>query len=105
VYIYEAFVPIHSVVLDESGKPYMSELIMGIEHQQTIYKPLSTSYIAYNKKPEALKMPGSDWLYFKIFCHEQYSNQLLVTIILPFIFARFSQIKPKFLSFSSHYRT
>lgn len=84
-YIQEAFVTDGSIVSDETGKKYMSELILGIEHIGNIYTPLPISYTAYNQKSEALKMPGSEWLYFEIYCHEQFSNELLITLISPFL--------------------
>jgi thiopeptide-type bacteriocin biosynthesis protein len=70
---------------DHIPKRYIQQYIASIYHNQTIYNHLNpvfekvSSFKAVNRK----FLPGSQWIYFKIYCHPFRSSSLLVKHILP----------------------
>lgn len=85
LYIEEAFLPQNSLVKDERGNPYLAEFILSFSHDRTLYKPVSFPSVNTSslKKRDSRKqfIPGSEWLYLKIYCHPNRSNELLSTNI------------------------
>lgn len=78
LYIEEAFIPDISHVNDESGKPYHSEFIVHLEHNEQLYKPYPLTENETSVKRTFL--PGEEWLYFEIYCHPSNCNSLLLYI-------------------------
>lgn len=86
LYIEEAFLPQNSLVKDENGNPYLAEFIFSFSHDRSLYKPVSFPLVTFEslKKINFQKqfIPGSEWLYLKIYCHPNRSNELLLTNII-----------------------
>ncbi|WP_025144085.1 lantibiotic dehydratase [Pedobacter jeongneungensis] len=83
LYIEEANLPQNSIVVDEVDKPYLAQFVLNINHGEKIYNALlpqveHTGVIRYFP-------PGTAWLYFEIFCHQQRSDQILAEVIAPFL--------------------
>lgn len=84
LYIEEAFIPDQTVITDEEGAPYLSEFIVSITHEEELYQ----SYFSDSKAEEPLSsagklvadvfLPGSEWLYYEIYCHPSRSNEILL---------------------------
>ncbi|MCX2573272.1 lantibiotic dehydratase [Pedobacter sandarakinus] len=83
IYLEEVILPGESLVKDGDGKPYLAQFILSLTHQDNIYKPVkpgeSTSHV------KRFFLPGEEWLYFEIFCHEQRSDEILANVIDPFL--------------------
>ena len=93
LYIEEAFLPVHTVVNDEHNKPYLSEFMVNLQHQQQLYQPVPAINVnpqqqielrqnkqQQNKQQQPVKamfMPGGEWVYFEIYCHTTRSNTIL----------------------------
>ena len=83
LYIEEAFIPEQPLITDEEGSPYLSEFIVSITHEEEVY----TSYFSEINPEEPLSsagkpvadvfLPGSEWLYYEIYCHPSRSNAIL----------------------------
>lgn len=83
LYIEEVNIPADSLVVDEHGKPYLAQFILSINHQEKIYQAL----LPQQEQTEVVRHfpPGSEWLYFEIYCHQQRTDQVLAEIIAPFL--------------------
>jgi len=79
IYIQEALIDETSIIKDEQGKKYLPQYIAGYFHQQQIYRGLQFDI----HKAEAANasadtcLPGSEWLYFEIYCHPTRTNNIL----------------------------
>ncbi|WP_147243666.1 lantibiotic dehydratase [Pedobacter miscanthi] len=83
LYIEEVIIPVDSQVIDEEGRPYFAQFILSINHQEKIYKALMPE-----EAPAQVTryfLPGSEWLYFEIYCHQQRSDQILAEVIASFL--------------------
>ncbi|WP_293308839.1 lantibiotic dehydratase [Pedobacter sp. UBA5917] len=83
LYIEEVKIPTDSLVIDEEGKPYFAQFILSINHQQKIYEVLLPDEAQVQVTRHF--PPGSEWLYFEIYCHQQRSDQILAEVIAPFL--------------------
>lgn len=72
------------VVRDINGDPYTNEIIIPLYHES---KLIVNSLI--KRKPEGNKRrffpPGSEWLYYKIYCGPKTAETILKTILLSFV--------------------
>jgi thiopeptide-type bacteriocin biosynthesis protein len=94
IYIEEVNLPINNIVVDERSKPYLAQFILSIGHQEQVYTGLThlldqTDVIRYF-------LPGKEWLYFEIYCHQQRSDQILAEVIGPFLANHSADIKKWF---------
>lgn len=95
VYLEEVIIPEKSAVVDEEGKPYLAQFILNLYHNEKIYD-------GFNKlvKDETVVkqsfLPGSEWLYFEIYCHQQRSDAILGGPIAHFLGEHNNQIKSWF---------
>ncbi|WP_161805854.1 lantibiotic dehydratase [Pedobacter sp. Hv1] len=87
LYITEALIAPVDFLKDENGNGYAPQYIVNYYHKERIYAPLEElNHAAQNfRKPTDIKLPGSDWLYFEIYCHPYTSNTLLLQQIQTFI--------------------
>lgn len=73
--------------LTYDGKQYNSELVIPlktINHQQSPAREITHSIEPSKPKQTSVQRnfsPGKDWLYFKIYMHEQVSDQFLATVL------------------------
>lgn len=92
IYLEEVIVPERSVVTDQSGKPYLAQYILNLYHEETIYAGL----VKNNSTDHAVRrtfLPGREWLYYEIFCHQQRADELLTGLIPAFLDAHADSIK------------
>lgn len=65
-------------LVDKQGRPYIAQYLAGISHQKEVYpgnvKPAVVPAV-YERKRKLI--PGSEWLYLKLYCHPSRSNELL----------------------------
>jgi len=73
------------VVTDEDRKPYIHQFLAALYHQQEVYPGHNFKTHTPGKAAERKRklLPGSEWLYFKLYCHPSRSNQLLTDVLLP----------------------
>ncbi|WP_129716029.1 lantibiotic dehydratase [Pedobacter sp. SYP-B3415] len=76
VYVAEALLPDDGHVVDEAGQPYAAKFVVSLCHGKRIYAdyPDVTKGVSHFKD---VQLPGSEWLYFSIYCHPSRSNALL----------------------------
>jgi thiopeptide-type bacteriocin biosynthesis protein len=67
----------------KGNKVYAGQLIALIQNEQPVYKGIGT--IGHQKMPRPRRhfLPGSEWLYLKIYCTPESSNRLLKKAIHP----------------------
>lgn len=107
IYIHEALIDETSIIKDELGKKYLAQYIANYFHQQRIYSGLPSDIhkIAATNNSADTYLPGSEWLYFEIYCHPSRANDMLDQYISEIInsqkrhlqkwfFIRYSHPKP-----------
>ncbi len=80
LWVQEAFIPQEPVAADRRGNTYLSELLLTFYHEQQIYTPYAPSM---EKDKQRHFLPGSEWVYYELYCHPGYADELLVKILLP----------------------
>jgi len=85
VYISEALVESDDLVQDENGHAFISQFIVPYCHSDAIYRSYDFSFEQLCKPFVNRRFPGSEWLYFEIYCHPMRSDQLLLGKILTLI--------------------
>lgn len=81
IYITEALIKETDGVTDENGNNYFPQYIVNYYHQNQIYRPSALQ----QKQTEEICLPGTEWLYFEIYCHPSKSNTILTNLIKPFL--------------------
>jgi thiopeptide-type bacteriocin biosynthesis protein len=84
VYLEEVLLPQNSSVIDDDGKPYLAQFILNIYHKEKIYRAFEKSN-SIDKPVQQVFLPGKEWLYFEIYCHQQRSDLLLTGPIAHFL--------------------
>jgi len=80
LYIEEAMLPSSALLRDEQHQPYLSEFIINLEHLRQLYQPCEEPASAKKHKLKEVFLPGQEWLYFEIYCHQSRSNYVLQEI-------------------------
>lgn len=93
-YIEEVLLPQNSIVVDEATKPYLAQFVLSIGHGEQIYRGLAKT--SANAEVTRFFLPGKEWLYFEIYCHQQRGDQILTAVIAPFISTHTDQVKSWF---------
>lgn len=93
-YIEEILIPQNSIVVDEAAKPYLAQFVLSISHDEQIYHGLVETSV--NAGVTRFFLPGKEWLYFEIYCHQQRSDQILTEVIAPFLTTHSDQVKSWF---------
>jgi thiopeptide-type bacteriocin biosynthesis protein len=73
--------PDNTVMAD--GNPLAGQFIAFLKHSEKIYQGVSINNLPNGITPERNFMPGSEWLYLKIFCTPQNADRLLLNVIEP----------------------
>ncbi|KQN38219.1 hypothetical protein ASE92_01930 [Pedobacter sp. Leaf41] len=95
LYLEEVILPKNDVIVDQAQKPYVSQFILNLYHNNSIYK--KTEISSNNAIPvQKVFPPGKEWLYFEIYCHQQRSDELLIGVIPSFLNQFSAQIKSWF---------
>ena len=94
IYLEEVTFPQQSTVVDEQGKPYLSQFILSLTHNQQLYAGIT----AHTGSTAVTRFfpPGKEWLYFEIYSHQQRSDQVLAEVIAPFVVNHEADIKTWF---------
>ncbi|UKT63109.1 lantibiotic dehydratase [Pedobacter mucosus] len=93
IYLEEVILPINSCVKDENLAPYNAQFIFNLNHGNQIYEGLKGQYNEPSNLVTKNFLPGNDWLYFEIYCHQQRSDQILIEVITAFILEYREKIK------------
>lgn len=83
LYIEESFLHGDSAVRDERNRPYLSEFVVNLGYGGPVYSsdlPLKHDY-SESVNPEVHFVQGSKWLYLKIYCHPNRSNELFLNVL------------------------
>lgn len=96
IYLEEVILPKQHLVVNEHAKPYLTQFILGVTHNERIYNEAQAINIDAVKPVQQIFLPGSEWLYFEIFCHQQRADEILVNVIHTFLQAHEGQIKSWF---------
>lgn len=82
VEIEESFLGKTAPVIDEMSRSYAAQFVLSYVHHQQIYRGITG-----NESPQAgpVKLPGTDWLYFEVYCHPDRATALLREKVAPFI--------------------
>ena len=70
---------------DEFKKNYFSQILLTLNHQELLYSGHTPIKKAKHKDIEGVIVPGKDWLYFEIYCHEERTDFILAALIGKFI--------------------
>lgn len=81
IYLTEALLSEIDYIKDEKGNSYSPQYIASYYHQNTIYLPHSPVPNQTNQ----FYLPGSEWLYFELYCHPSKSNYILLKVIDSFL--------------------
>lgn len=77
--------PCPLTVRDEQGKPYNNQLVAVLLNNQQVYT--GTGFAAVNNEldggAERSFLPGSEWLYYKIYCGTKTADEILLTAVQP----------------------
>ncbi|CAN5920631.1 hypothetical protein BH24BAC1_BH24BAC1_30030 [soil metagenome] len=78
-----------ALVTDEDRNPYVHQFLAALYHTRQVYPGYSFEAEArekyFQKRLEKKRklLPGSEWLYVKLYCHPSRANQLLTENVLP----------------------
>lgn len=85
LYLAEALMD-DDTVKDENGRAYLAQFIVNYHHGEELYQDHSLTADQGNQgKVKALWLPGSDWLYYELYCYPTKSNSFLVAQISTFL--------------------
>jgi thiopeptide-type bacteriocin biosynthesis protein len=94
-YVTEALIAKSDCIKDETGGQYVPQYIANYQHQEELYPSLNLPN-RLQAKHERIKLPGSEWLYFELYCHTAKSNQLLIEKLDQFLKNHIKQLKKWF---------
>lgn len=79
VYISEALVSAETQVGNELGEQYFGQFALNLYHRDNIYPGLAVSLPALSNIAGSQRtfLPGSDWLYYELYCYPTRSNDIL----------------------------
>lgn len=78
---------VDSPLQDHNGKPYINQFSAVLYHEGRNYPvpKLSGNAIIPPSQIQRKYAPGSEWLYYKIYCHPSRSNEILTRYLLPYL--------------------
>lgn len=85
IYLDEILLPEHSLIRDECGNGYLGQFVLSILHNESIYKGLNGLEPIADYSIPSVFLPGSEWLYFEIFCHSIRTDAILTDFVYNFI--------------------
>jgi thiopeptide-type bacteriocin biosynthesis protein len=99
IYISEALIDPANGVQNEDGKPFNAQFLRSYYHNEEIYTGHQQfPDLDYGEITECKRIftPGSEWLYFEIYCHPARANEILKTKIAPWIHKNTKHVKKWF---------
>ena len=80
----EFFKPAKDAVKDEKGRPYNNQFIGALINDQKVYN--GAGGLLQDGTVEDVKqvfLPGSEWLYYKVYCGTKTADEILLSVVLP----------------------
>ncbi|MBL7731360.1 MAG: lantibiotic dehydratase [Chitinophagaceae bacterium] len=74
-----------AVVTDEDGQAFTNQFIAVLMNEQTVYPATTTSQAAAGTALQRDFMPGSEWLYYKLYCGTKTADEILLSAIAPLL--------------------
>jgi thiopeptide-type bacteriocin biosynthesis protein len=92
LYISEALISDDGWVRNEKGENYSAQFIVNYYHEQSVYERLvhKKGIIRHDSQTKRIFLPGSDWLYYELYCYPTRSNNLLLGQLNRFL----KEVKP-----------
>ena len=72
------------VLVTSKRKPLINQFIASLYRQSPVYRPVHLTP-EEKRRPARLLSPGSEWLYFKIYCHPARANEIITAKTYPLI--------------------
>lgn len=79
----EFLLPAPDAVKDEKGGPYNNQLVAVLMNREPVYQSISATATTNMVKRDFL--PGSEWLYYKIYCGAKMSDEILAEHLAPLV--------------------
>jgi thiopeptide-type bacteriocin biosynthesis protein len=73
------------IVLGDTGKPLIGQYIAALYQEENIYETLRDPGMEPGKVSQQNASQGTEWVYFKIYCHPVASNELLCQVLSPLL--------------------
>jgi thiopeptide-type bacteriocin biosynthesis protein len=70
---------------EQDSRPLICQYMAPLFLQENVYGPSNSRGFDEKDPVSRSFMPGTEWLYFKIYCHPSWSNELLQDILLPLL--------------------
>ena len=74
-----------ALIHDEVESPYTHELICPLYHKESIYPKISIPTIHEQAQIKSQFVPGSEWLYYKLYIHSSRANAMIKDNLIPVI--------------------
>ncbi|KAK6026842.1 thiopeptide-type bacteriocin biosynthesis domain protein [Ostertagia ostertagi] len=89
----EVILPRSPDMQDTTGKPYAGQYVVSMVHGQNIYRGITADLSSADLGIQRVFPPGSEWLYFEIYCHAHRANNLLCGKIQSFLHLHAAQLQ------------
>ncbi|HWZ16075.1 MAG TPA: lantibiotic dehydratase [Mucilaginibacter sp.] len=80
-----------AAVTDKLHKPFINQFVASLYHEQQVYTAKAAPFPETADELFRKVPPGTDWLYFKVYCHPSRQNELLATTISPLVKSLFKR--------------
>ncbi|WP_179414596.1 lantibiotic dehydratase [Mucilaginibacter sp. E4BP6] len=81
----EYFSPKNSLLLNQEGLPIVNQFVGVLYSEDTVYTGTQNVKPVQSINMQQTYIIGSKWLYLKLYCNPDFSNELLTKRILPFL--------------------
>jgi thiopeptide-type bacteriocin biosynthesis protein len=69
------------LLFNEKHEGVTSQFIATLYHNQAVYQPKAPDALSFKKQPVRKFLPGSEWLYFKLYSHQARTNEIIGRVI------------------------
>lgn len=83
--ITEVIMPNCQIFKDDNSNSYFSQALISLNHNEELYSGHVPAKKTVGNTLEKVIVPGKDWLYFEIYCHEERADFILAGMIENFI--------------------
>lgn len=83
--ITEVIMPVSQIFNDDNGKNYFTQVLVSLNHNEQLYSGHVPAKKTAGNTLEKVIVPGKDWLYFEIYCHEERADFILAGLTENFI--------------------
>lgn len=95
-FVEEVILPKESLVQDQALKPYLGQFVVSLFHNEKVYSEINAAKIEQPIQVKQIFPPGTEWLYFEIYCHQQRADEILAGPIAYFLDTHQDDIKQWF---------